>query len=112
MAQAAFHNTSNRQHFPMRPATKPVDDAQLLKLGESAAKLEAWMDNHQDNGTDAEWSRMMAQHAKLLSRIIAMPAHTIEGMRVKAARLAHWLKDDEEADPMALSLARDLTQNA
>ncbi len=101
-------------------ATKPADDSKLLQLGRQAAALEAWLDKRELDTRpvegDREFARAMDQHGELLGRIVAMPAGTIEGMRVKAARIAHWHaaqgeQDDDahDADVMlALSLVRDL----
>jgi hypothetical protein len=95
MAQAACDHIANHMRFPTarpraRAAAKPLSDARLLQLGRKAAQLEAWFDAQDncvpprpDTDSDPEYVRRMDEHGDLLEAIIATPALTDEGRRVK-----------------------------
>lgn len=76
----------------MSAVAAPGDDTELLRLG--AALGDAWAAQRSNvELTDDAYHRT----ADVVQRILALPAHSIEGLRVKAKAVA-WCYDEEPVD--------------
>jgi len=93
---------------------RPTSDADLIALGLEIETATSKIDNSISQATDIDHDTL-EQLAKIGAKIVATPATTVDGLRVKA-RIACWallgdLDSNEDATfdkSMALSIVRDL----
>src|SRR5882672_1526174 len=97
-----------------------VNDTTLLALGGRAAELETQLQAFEADPRDLddipEVAAVHDEHATIMGRLAATPAHTIAGLHVKAQRvlaygnLADPLNELDADAAIALSIARDVLQ--
>lgn len=109
---------TNHMEQAMQKATRRLPDSKLIQFGVRANKLEAQLDELAKGARDLDdtpgYPEASEAYANLLGQMLAMPAHTVQGLRAKAERVLYWRKDypvGMRVDPdisVAVSIASDL----